>query len=94
MIGLSVGRVESVPDKKKTYHEIILEMAQELVGSGQKVFRAADLYNMAKDRYPYIKRHVFNNRVMAAAPKHTSYKHLLGTKDYFEFLGNGMYKLK
>jgi len=94
MMNLPIESVTPATQKKKTYHDIILERAQEVVRDGQEIFTAADLYNRARVKYPHIKRNVFNNRVMAAAPKHGSYGQLSGTKDFLEFLGNGKYRLK
>jgi hypothetical protein len=76
-----VGQIEPIKERK-TYHQIIVEVAQEFVSqTGNKVFTAADLFKIAKQRYPHIKRDVFYNRMMAAAPEHTSYVHLSGRKD-------------
>lgn len=94
MISLSVEGVTPKLNEKKTYHDIIREMAQELVDAGKKAFSAADLYNRAKGRYPYVKRHVFSNRVMAAAPEHGSWESLSGKKDFLKYLGNGKYEMK
>jgi hypothetical protein len=80
---------------KKTYHEIISEAAKQFINeTGKDQFSAADLYNRAKLIHPWIKRSTFNNRVMAAALNHPSNKHLTGTKDFFEYLGDGKYRLK
>ena len=89
-----VGQIEPIKEKK-TYHQIIVEVAQEFVSqTGNKVFTAADLFKIAKQKYPYIKRDVFYNRMMAAAPEHTSYAHLSGRKALLNFLGQGKYSLK
>jgi hypothetical protein len=67
-----VGQIEPIKEKK-TYHQIILEVAQEFVSqTGIEVFTAADLLKIAKQKYPYVKREVFYNRMMAAAPVHSS----------------------
>lgn len=93
-IKVSAGQLVPIKERK-TYHQIIAEVAKEFVSNtGEKVFTAAKLHRLAKDKYPYIKRSTFNNRVMAAAPDHPSYKHLSGTKDFLNFLGEGKYSLK
>ena len=75
-----VGQIEPTKERK-TYHQIILEVAQEFVGqTGNEVFTAADLFKIAKQKYPYNKRAVFYNRMMAAAPEHSSYVHLSGRR--------------
>ena len=89
-----VGQIEPIKERKK-YHQIIVEVAQEFVSqTGNKVFTAADLFRIAKQKYPHIKRDVFYNRMMAAAPEHTSYVHLSGRKAFLNFLGQGKYSLK
>jgi hypothetical protein len=89
-----VGQIEPIKERK-TYHQIIVEVAQEFVSqTGNKVFTAADLFKIARQKYPYIKRDVFYNRMMAAAPEHTSYVHLSGRKALLNFLGQGKYSLK
>ena len=89
-----VGQIEPIKERKK-YHQIIVEVAQEFVSqTGNKVFTAADLFKIAKQKYPHIKRDVFYNRMMAAAPEHTSYVHLSGRKAFLNFLGQGKYSLK
>lgn len=89
-----VGQIEPIKERK-TYHQIIVEVAQEFVSqTGNKVFTAADLFKIAKQKYPHIKRDVFYNRMMAAAPEHTSYVHLSGRKAFLNFLGQGKYSLK
>lgn len=89
--GDQAGAVE----KQKTYHEIILEVAREVVNeTGNKIFSAADLYHKAKKKYPHVKRATFNNRVMAAAPEHGSWGSLSGKKDFLKFRGQGKYELK
>ena len=89
-----VGQIEPIKERKK-YHQIIVEVAQEFVSqTGNKVFTGADLFKIAKQKYPHIKRDVFYNRMMAAAPEHTSYVHLSGRKAFLNFLGQGKYSLK
>ena len=89
-----LGQIEQIKEKK-TYHQIILEVAQEFVSqTGNEVFTAADLFKIAKQKYPYVKRDVFYNRMMAAAPEHSSYVHLSGRKALLNFLGQGKYSLK
>lgn len=89
-----VGQIEPIKEKK-TYHQIIVEVAQEFVSqTGNEVFTAADLLKIAKQKYPYVKRNVFYNRMMAAAPEHSSYVHLSGRKALLNFLGQGKYSLK
>jgi hypothetical protein len=95
MISLPIEPVAAQVEERKTYHDIILEQAKEIVNeTGKDLFTAAMLYNRARQKYPHIRRNTFNNRVMAAAPDHPSYKHLTGTKAFLKFLGEGKYKLK
>ena len=89
-----VGQIEPIKERK-TYHQIIVEVAQEFVSqTANEVFTAADLLKIAKQKYPYVKREVFYNRMIAAAPEHSSYSHLSGRKALLNFLGKGKYSLK
>jgi hypothetical protein len=89
-----VGHIEPIKERK-TYHQIIVEVAEEFVSqTGNEVFTAADLLKIAKQKYPHVKRNVFYTRMMAAAPEHSSYVHLSGRKALLNFLGQGKYSLK
>ena len=81
--------------EKKTIHDIVLETAKKYV-SGKRVneFGAADLFHLALETYPDLKRNSFGANVIAAAPDHSSWKHYANTKDYLTYLGKGRYKLK
>jgi hypothetical protein len=82
-------------DRGQTIFDIILNTAQELVTADDEEvqFTAADLYHLAVDKYPYIKRNSWTAHVIASAPNHTSYRHYGVKKDYFRYLGDGNYQL-
>ncbi len=83
-----------VPEKGKTIYDVVLETAQKLVGGDpDKTFTAADLYHEAVKTYPGFKRNSWSAHIMASAPNHPSYKHYPAQRDYFNYLGNALYKL-
>jgi len=91
---------EAVPGKRislepgKTMYDIILETAREVVQSkGFNRFSAPELYYEALERYPELKRNSFVSRVIACTPNHSSYKHYTSKRDYFSYIGPGLYKL-
>ncbi len=104
-INRSQTTIEFLPSQKsdsrlflsrgQTIFDIILNTAQELVTAQDEEarFTAADLYHMAVNKYPYVKRNSFTSHVIASAPNHTSYRHYGVRKDYFKYLGDGNYQL-
>jgi hypothetical protein len=82
-------------EKGRNLFDIVLETAQELVRMTKKNrFSAAQLYGLALERYPTLKRNSWVSHVVASAPNHTSYKHYGTKKDFLRYLGNGTYNLK
>ncbi len=87
-------KIDTVSNKKKAIHNIMLETAKKYVlDSGQNKFTGAKLFNLALVRHPGLKRNTFAARVIAAAPNHPSHRHSSNRKDYFSYLGKGVYKL-
>jgi hypothetical protein len=81
--------------KGKTVFDIVLQAAQRVVEiSQQNRFSAAEIYHKALEEYPDLKRNSWSGHVIASAPNHPSYDHFGTKKDYFRYLGNGMYKLE
>lgn len=81
--------------RKKTIHDIALETAKRFVSeTGAIEFTAANLYNLALEDYPQLKRNSFSAHVIAAAPDHPSHGHYANRKDYLIYLGDGKYRLK
>ncbi len=82
--------------KGQTLFDIILDTAREFVASeGQQAqFSAAQLYYLALDEYPNLKRNSWTAHVMASAPNHPSHRHFSVRKDYFEYLGRATYRLR
>jgi hypothetical protein len=56
-------------------------------------FSAPELYSVARDKYPQLKRNSFVSRVIACTPDHRSYKHYNSTRDYFSHIGPGLFGL-
>ena len=94
---------EPVPVKKerisleegKTLFDVVLETAQEFVrNTDENRFSAAELYAVALERYPTLKRNSWGSHVIASAGNHTSQKFYGSKRDYFRYLGDGKYRLK
>lgn len=87
-------KIDSVVNKKKAIHDIMLETAKKYVlESGQNKFTGAKLFNLSLVEHPGLKRNTFAARVIAVAPNHPSHRHSSNRKDYFTYLGKGFYKL-
>jgi hypothetical protein len=81
-------------EKGRTLFDIILETAQELVSRTKKNrFSAAQLYGVALERIPTIKRNSWGSHVIASAANHPSQRYYGSKRDYFRYLGDGTYKL-
>lgn len=81
-------------EKGRTVFDIVLETAQEVVRRTKKNrFSAAQLYGVALERYPELKRNSWVSHVVASAPNHTSHQHFGTKRDYFRYFGNGSYSL-
>jgi hypothetical protein len=82
-------------EKGKTLFDIVLETAQELVsGTNENRFSAAQLYAVALERYPTLKRNSWGSHAIASAGNHPSQKFYGSKRDYFRYLGDGKYSLK
>ena len=78
----------------KTMYDIILETAREVIQrKGFNRFSAPELYSVALEKYPELKRNSFVSRVVASTPNHGSYQHYSSRRDYFSHIGPGLYKL-
>ena len=89
----SPGRTVFEPGK--SMFDIILESAQEyLKRKGYNRFTGIDLYAIARETYPGLNKRSFMSRMTAATPNHTSYKHHLSHRDYFQKIATGIYSLE
>jgi len=78
----------------KTMYDLILEAAQEVIRrKGFNRFSAPELYSVAREKHPDLKRQSFTSRVIASTPDHRSYKHYKSSRDYFSHVGPGLYSL-
>jgi len=91
---------EKVPGKRtplepgKTMYDVILETAREVIRrKGFNRFSAPDLYSVAREKYPGLKRGSFMSRVIACTPDHPSYRHHKSRRDYLSRIGTGLYWL-
>ena len=82
-------------EKGKTLFDIVLEAARTFVRSTEENrFSAAQLYAVALEKYPTLKRNSWGSHVIACAGNHTSQKFYGSKRDYFRYLGDGTYRLK
>ncbi len=83
-------------ERGQNLFDIMLSTARELVASqgADARFSAADLYHLALEKYPYLKRNSWTSHCIAAAPDHTSQRHYGVKKDFFLYEGKGTYRLK
>jgi len=81
--------------KGRTIFDVILETAlEEIRRTKENRFSAAQLYGLALERYPELKRNSWVGHIIASAPNHSSYQHFGAKRDFFRYLGNGTYSLK
>jgi len=78
-----------------TMFDIILASAQEFFRRKEyNRFTGLDLYAIARETYPGLNKRSFMSRMTAATPNHTSYKHHLSHRDYFQKIAPGIYSLE
>ena len=83
-------------ERGKTLFDIVLEIAKSWVEeSGTSQFTAAQLYHSALDRYPELnlKRNSCGAHVISSAPDHPSYRNYTSKRNYFTYMGKGLYRL-
>ena len=83
-------------ERGKTLFDIVLDTAKSWVEeSRNSQFTAAQLYHMALDRYPslYLKINSWGAHVIACAPDHPSYRNYTSKRNYFTYMGKGLYRL-
>ncbi len=83
-------------ERGRTLFDIVLEIAKSWVtDSGTSQFTAAQLYHEALDRYPELnlKRNSWGAHVIACAPDHHSYRNYTSKRNYFTYMGKGLYRL-
>ena len=89
----SPGRTVFEPGK--SMFDVILKAAQEFFKrTGYNRFTGLDLYAIARETYPGLNKRSFMSRMTAATPNHTSYKHHLSHRDYFQKIAPGIYSLE
>ena len=72
-----------------------LEAAQEWVKrTNENQFSAAQLYSIALEKIPDLKRNSWGSHVVACAANHPSQKYYGSRRDYFGYLQDGTYRLK
>lgn len=92
---LPVRRKRISLEKGRTLFDIVLETAQDLVNrTNENRFTAANLYAVALERYPNLKRNSWGSHIIASADNHSSQKFYGSKRDYFRYLGDGKYSLK
>ncbi len=82
-------------ERGKTLFDIVRQIANSWVAeSGTSQFTAAQLYHEALDRYPNLnlKRNSWGAHVIACAPDHPSYRNYTSKRNYFTYMGKGLYR--
>jgi hypothetical protein len=78
----------------RSMFDVILESARELIERrGFNRFSAPELYSVALENFPALKRGSFMSRVIASTPNHPSYKHHTSQRDYLSRVGPGLFAL-
>ena len=83
-------------ERGKTLFDILLDVAKSWVTEfGTSQFTAAQLYHAALDRYPELnlKRNSWGAHVISSAPDHPSYRNYTSKRNYFTYMGKGLYRL-
>ena len=83
-------------ERGKTLFDIVLDVARSFVEeTGTNEFSAAELFHMARDKHPELnlKRNSWGSHVISCAPNHPSYRHYTSTRNYFTYMGKGLYRL-
>ena len=83
-------------ERGKTLFDIVLDTAKAWVEESRtSQFTAAQLYHEALDRYPELnlKRNSWGAHVISSAPDHPSYKNYTSKRNYFTYMGKGLYRL-
>ena len=74
--------------------DILLESAQEHIRrKNYNRFTGQDLFNIALEKYPDLKKRSFLGRLTGATPNHPSYKHQPSQRDYFMRIAPGIFSL-
>jgi hypothetical protein len=75
--------------------DILLESAREFLRRrAYNRFTGQDLFTIAREKYPDLKKRSFMSRLTAATPNHPSYKYHLSKRDYFSRIAPGIYTLE
>ncbi len=83
-------------ERGKTLFDIVLDTAKAWVEESRtSQFTAAQLYHSALDRYPELnlKRNSWGAHVISSAPDHPSYRNYTSKRNYFTYMGKGLYRL-
>ncbi|PPD57574.1 hypothetical protein [Dehalogenimonas etheniformans] len=88
------GARHSALERGRTTYDVILESAREFIRrNGYNRFLAPELYDIAHEKYPELKKNSFLTRVISSSPNHPSYKYYSSRRDYFVHMINGIYQL-
>ena len=83
-------------ERGKTLFDLVLDTAKAWVEEFRtSQFTAAQLYHSALDRYPELnlKRNSWGSHVISSAPDHPSYRNYTSKRNYFTYMGKGLYRL-
>lgn len=75
--------------------DILLESAREYIRrKTYNRFTVTDLFDIAREKYPDLKKRSYVARITGATPNHPSYKHQVSRRDYFSRIAPGIYSLE
>lgn len=78
-----------------TMFDILLESAREFLRRrAYNRFSGPELFAIAREKYPDLKKRSFMSRITAATPNHPSHKYHLSQRDYFSRIAPGIYTLE
>ena len=81
-------------ERGRTMFDLVLEAAKNVIREeGVNQFSAAELYHEVLRQHPGLKRNSWTSHVIACAPNHPSFRHYTSKRNYFTYMGKGLYRL-
>lgn len=90
-----IENIRKTLGRGKTTFDVILEAAHEFIRrNGFNRFSVSELYDIALEKYPGLKKGSFTSRMVASAPNHPSFKHNVSTRNFLIHMVKGIYRLE
>ena len=81
-------------ERGQTMFDLVLDAARNVIREKDvNQFSAAELYHEVLRQHPGVKRNSWTSHVIACAPNHPSFRHYTSKRDYFSYIGPGLYRL-